>query len=411
MIHKCRNCGMAVTFNPATQMMECASCGSLFLPSDFVEEPSPLENAGGFEQSQVDIPNQLNANLSSEIMMESSEKETMNCSIYTCSACGAELVINDAEAATFCAYCGQPAIVFQRIATQEKPKGIIPFKVGRDQAIRIIKSRFSQGQYIPQEIKDFNIEKVRGVYIPFWLFDVFYHDNMFWTGTVSSGKNNRTRKYYIREAQCNFQRLTQDASRNLLDESSKRLEPYYMNDMVPFDTGYLSGFYADRYDESEEILQSRIMGRAREIFNNKIKGTVRPSDASIMYSSPTINVLKTEYVLLPAWFYSFVYEGKKYTMLVNGQTGKLVGTVPFDKKKAIANFSFLFVIFSLACTMLSYVALPLFTKSDGDGFELLIGLLIFLFGAIKVKINKLKRTMEYTTASSTERYANDRQDV
>ena len=45
----------------------------------------------------------------------------MECNIYKCTTCGAEVTINDAEAATFCAYCGQPTIVYSRVSSWAKP--------------------------------------------------------------------------------------------------------------------------------------------------------------------------------------------------------------------------------------------------------------------------------------------------
>ena len=39
------------------------------------------------------------------------------------------------------------------------------------------------------------------------------------------------------------------------------------------------------------------------------------------------------YALYPVWILNTTWNGKKYTFAMNGQTGKLVGNLPVDKKK------------------------------------------------------------------------------
>ena len=46
---------------------------------------------------------------------------------------------------------------------------------------------------------------------------------------------------------------------------------------------------------------------------------------------PKVKLQRTGYVLLPAWFITLNPNGTPYTFLVNGQTGKVVGTVPWNK--------------------------------------------------------------------------------
>jgi hypothetical protein len=38
-------------------------------------------------------------------------------------------------------------------------------------------------------------------------------------------------------------------------------------------------------------------------------------------------------MLLPVWFMTYKYNGKTYSFAINGQTGKLAGTPPLNKKK------------------------------------------------------------------------------
>lgn len=114
MILYCANCGKALVYNPAKNKMECPSCGSLF---DAERTPEP--------------------------------EDTMECNIYTCTACGAELAINGVESSTFCAYCGQPTIIFSRVSSEIKPKYILPFSVTKDQAVIAIRQKLKRDSLFP----------------------------------------------------------------------------------------------------------------------------------------------------------------------------------------------------------------------------------------------------------------------
>ena len=47
------------------------------------------------------------------------------------------------------------------------------------------------------------------------------------------------------------------------------------------------------------------------------------------------NIINTEweYILLPVWFMTYIHNGKTYSFALNGQTGKIAGTPPFDALK------------------------------------------------------------------------------
>lgn len=235
-------------------------------------------------------------------MRKAQEKEAsdlMQCNVYTCTTCGAELSVNGVEASTFCAYCGQPTIVFSRVSEELKPALIIPFKVSREQAITAIRSRFGQGAFVPDEVKNFEVERVHGIYVPYWLFDTYYYDKQIIKGTVGSGDDRQT-KYFMREAECEFTNLTLDASSNLNDESSQRLEPFNMKELRPFEVSYMSGFYADRYDKNSGELGELALNRSGELFDKQMLESCKASNLTIEKSNPVREVRNATYALFPA---------------------------------------------------------------------------------------------------------------
>ncbi len=396
MIYKCPNCAAALEYNPQMNWLECNSCGSTFRMEDINEVEIEKEDVIREEHTTEDG-------------LDSESSENMNCNLYTCSSCGAQLLINEVESATFCAYCGQPTIVFDRVSSELRPQYIIPFLIRQDQAVQGIRERMRKGFFIPKEIRNFEVERVRGIYIPYWLYDVYYYDRRVYKGEVGSGKN-KTTKYFLREGECMFTRLTLDASHALNDEISQRLEPYNMASLKPFDPGYMSGFYADRYDMDTNRMNGFAILRARECFGEEIERTIKANKKEVLVSSPKSKIYKAEYAYLPAWFLTFHYMGERYTMLVNGQTGKVVGAVPFDKKKAAIVYGAIFPFMAIICSWIFYFLLTAGGKESGKLLGYIVVGTILLLTYATGMVKKVKKQMELTKARETVEFVKERQD-
>ena len=390
----CPSCMASLVFDAESGKMECKFCGCFFNLEDIAEQEDKAE-----EKAEAKIEEKVDTN-----------SDTMQCNIYSCTECGAELAVNGVEASTFCAYCGQPTIVFSRVSQELKPKWIIPFSVKRDEAIETIRARFRKGKYIPEEVKNFEVERVRGIYIPYWLYDTYYYDKQIIQGTVGSGKHKKT-KYYMREADCEFTKLTVDASSRLQDESSQRLEPFYTDALKPFEVAYMSGFYADRFDQHYRDLRGIAHQRTKELFDDQMIKSVKASNCKIEMSRPSFAVRSADYALFPAWFMTFRYQDKPYTMLVNGQTGKLVGAVPFVKRKVITTLISMFAF--AACAFIPICnSLVADMSGDEDSVKLVLGLCGAAVVMAKIgitKLRKLKENESLTTSAQINQFAHDRQ--
>lgn len=420
---KCPNCVAALEFDAISGKMKCDFCGGFFTMEDVANQEAKAEQKAEQEpRNKVQEPEKpvapnydettgADANAAAEAD-NAAESDTMQCNVYACTSCGAELSVNGVETSTFCAYCGQPTIVFSRVSQALKPKLIIPFRVQKQQAIAAIRQRFNQGFFVPKEIKDFEVERVRGIYIPYWLYDSYYYDKQLIKGTVGSGKNSRT-KYFMREAECHFSNLSLDASSNLNDESSQRLEPYDMRDLKPFEVAYMSGFYSDRYDMSNEDLRSLASQRTKEMFDEQTMNSCSARSKSIVSNTPKMQIQKETYAMFPAWFMTFRYQDKPYTMLVNGQTGKLVGAVPYDKKKVKSVAVAIFLLAALVCIPL---AIGLFTSALADMedfFDLIIGVVIAMvaMGSVGLSnLSRLRKSESLTSSQKINKFAHNRQE-
>ena len=108
----CKNCSHALIFDPNTQRLVCDSCGSSFKPEEVQSESKEYR-----ENVEAESLNDVYG---------TKDESLMDCYVYTCSECGGEVIINGTEASTTCIYCGNPTVVFSRIAKQKCPEFVLP---------------------------------------------------------------------------------------------------------------------------------------------------------------------------------------------------------------------------------------------------------------------------------------------
>lgn len=418
MNYRCPGCGNTMEFSPSEQKMYCVYCGSkhtidelnaMLSRTGLYEGVGNIGNPYGF-MTQESIPAQTN-----DWQQKEAERAhaTLQMKILRCNACGAELAVNGVESSSFCVYCGQATVVMDRVEDYLQPDYIIPFRITKEQAESMIRGRLAQGRYIPEDIKHFKVDKLRGIYIPFWLYDMYYGDDQYWKYTVRRGKTTVTR-YAHRTGDCVFKKMTLDASKNFNDDSSQRLEPYNMRELQEFDAAYLSGFYSDRFDMGTEDLDGLAFMRAKVLFNENMKATVKHGETSLQSSAPVHKVLQREYALLPVWFLTFRYEDKPYTILVNGQTGKMVGAVPFVKKKAFTVFGILAVLFCTIFAIIGAWLTPALLEHADDGrifgmYFMLTGLGIYKTWSVAIKKYKaMMVSIGLTTSNTTSKFVRER---
>lgn len=433
MIYKCKNCEGNLVYSVEEDKMKCEFCGSLYSIEEVSEQKKVYNiNAMPSETGEQKIVHNafFSDNVNNEIgdyntlverqneekmVAEARANNSMQMQICRCTSCGSELMVNGVEASTFCAYCGQATVVLDRVEDCLKPDYIIPFRIQQVDAERIIRSTLEDGKFVPNEIKNFEIEKLRGIYIPFWLMDFYYHDAQYLKYTKKVGKSTVTRYVYVK-GDCDFKNVTVDASKNLNNDSSQRLEPYDMRQLKEFNPSYLAGFYSDRFDDKAENLEYLAVKRMKALFDEQIKLDSGHPSATLVSSTATHTMRGTKYALLPAWFLSFKYDGKPFTIMVNGQTGKMVGAVPYVKSKAYALFAALSVL--LTTVLIPVLAIIFAILFDPDDISKLficyvVGIPIIagvIWVAAKKKLDSIKASIKLTNSKNNNRYMKERQD-
>lgn len=107
--------------------------------------------------------------------------------------------------------------------------------------------------------KENHIDEIKGVYVPFWLFDadadadIRYKATRVRTWSDSDYDYTETSYYSIgRSGDIGFDRVPVDGSSKMPDDLMESIEPFKFEDAVDFKTAYLAGYLADKYDVTAE---------------------------------------------------------------------------------------------------------------------------------------------------------------
>ena len=265
-------------------------------------------------------------------------QEQMN--TYVCRSCGGEVLCDESTAATHCPYCDSPVVMKERLANTLRPDLVIPFKLDKAAAKEALQKHISGKVLLPKCFKSENrIDRIQGMYVPFWLYDADTDGDVTFRATrvrrwSDSNYNYTETKYYdVRRAgTMQFEAVPVDASTKMANELMESIEPYDLSQAVDFQSAYLAGYIADKYDVESDVTQSRAEERIRTSTADTLRSTVTGYDTvSLTASDIQFQDMRVRYALLPVWILSTKYQGKDYTFAMNGQTGKMVGDLPMDK--------------------------------------------------------------------------------
>lgn len=373
--YKCPSCGGPLHFDSSSGRLKCDYCLSEFKPDEIAvmygdkEDKKAGKQAVEFdEESQADVLTRKGDEVTVGGKWDSSTipadwgEDSANMVAYTCPSCGGEILADASTAATSCPYCGNPTIIPSQISGNLRPQYIIPFKLDQKAAQEAYK-KFCKGKILlPKTFAATStIEKLRGIYVPFWLFDSRVRGDYSFLGEIRTSNREgdyivtRTRQFSIRRSlKLGFHHIPTDASRNMPDDLMDSLEPYDYTHMKEFATSYLPGYLADRCDVSIEECSDRARNRAVESAQNIALSDARKGIyTSVLPYGSNVDFMKGEvhYALLPVYTLKVNWNGKNYLYAMNGETGKFVGDLPVDKGRFMTLFggsgAVLFVVFYL----------------------------------------------------------------
>ncbi|MGI6726009.1 MAG: hypothetical protein ACOX62_07425 [Christensenellales bacterium] len=341
--YKCPSCGAPLEFDGRQQEMSCDSCGNTFDPQSIIAVNQIHKEDAGHE----DI---MHWDMIEDSFTPGDLQQTK---AYSCSSCGAELFTEETTVATACAFCGSPSVIPAQFTDETRPRQIIPFIIDKIKAEQMFRDYFKNKKLIPNLfLKGPNqIDEIRKLYVPFWIFDCDADARMSYRGTtVSSHRSGqymvRTTRHYLihRAGSLSFQGLPVDASIRLDNKITESIEPFNQGEAIEYAPHTLSGAQANRADVDTLTCQSRANERVKRTTDQVFRSTVS-GYSSVVPESSSIKIINgtSRPVLYPVWLITTKKGGKTYTFAINGQTGALTCDIPWSKTKFLGRLA------SMAC--------------------------------------------------------------
>ncbi|MBQ7920731.1 MAG: hypothetical protein IJ324_12420 [Lachnospiraceae bacterium] len=365
-MYECPNCGGNLKYSISKEMLLCNHCDTTMSPYDFTKDRDAEES------TEYDV------------------------TVFTCPQCAGQILSTDETAATFCSFCDASTILDSRISKERKPAKIIPFTKTKNMCKNAYMKLVSKSPFIPADAKDEKcIDSFRGIYMPYWVYDISQEGPVTLYGSTSrrSGDYRIEKEYEIQgEIDARYVGFSHDASTSFADSISEYLEPFDTTKARRFTPSFLSGFYADTSDVSEENYRRQAIDGAAENTLHEItrskslrKYTLKPVPDKVHKTHTKLDGATLH--MFPVWFMSYRKGDRVAYATVNGQTGKVVADLPIDEKKFITGSLILaipiFIILNLLFTFRPIITL---------GIVLALSIATLLFYSFEVAAIKKKES-------------------
>lgn len=350
--YKCPCCGAALQFSGQEQKLTCQYCDNTF----------ELEAVQAYNDEAETHTDHWEATSNTGW----SEAEGQAVVTYVCPSCGGELMTEETTAATFCPYCGNPSVLPGRLSGGIRPDAVIPFRTTKEDAKKAFLALCKGKPLLPREFtQEHRLEKISGIYVPFWLyncqsgFDARYAATRVHHWSDAHYRYTRTEHFLLtRSADAGFAHIPMDGSAKMDDAIMESIEPYDFGELTDFDTAFLTGYLADKYDVEAETGYERVRQRVSQSMDELIAPTLI-GYATAIPTTKNVHVEqgKSKYVLLPVWMLHTRYRDKTYVFAMNGQTGKMTGTFPICPRRSWAWFGGICAAVSAVSALVMWLAL------------------------------------------------------
>jgi len=353
--HACANCGAQAEWNPSKQLLVCPFCGAATPFTVDPESGALVEN--DLAKALRELPDEARGWLT--------EKRTVQCQ-----SCKAVSVFDPERVGQNCQFCGSPSLVaYNEIKAPIRPQSLLPFKISESQVREQIRHWYASKWLAPGKLKNRAlVDRVRGVYIPYWTFDAqavcpWQAFSVNYYSTTESYRDNqgRTQTRQVRHVRWEpasgvvehfFDDEPVSGTHGVSHALLRQIEPFATKELVAYDTAFLSGFIVEHYQvvlvEAAQTSQDSMVTQLREMCVQQIPGDTYRN----LEMSPTFSAQTFKHVLVPIWLLSYLYGTRTFQVVVNGYDGRMAGQYPMSPWK-IALLVLLAIIAFMIFVMLS----------------------------------------------------------
>lgn len=329
----CVNCGGDLKYKPGTQSLSCEHCGT--------ENEIPQIDE---DFKEIDFHKFL--------AERSKTEETFTEKFVKCHSCGATSSLEPHVTSSNCPYCSTALVIEEsQEETIIKPKSLLPFHLDKNTAKDRFKTWVNKLWFAPNDLKkaSLNFDHFKGIYIPYWTYDtdtftqytgqrgIYYYVTESYTTTENGKtvtKTRQVRKTRWYPAFGNVDNFFDDvlvtATHSLPRKYIYKLEPWDLENLIPFEKSYLSGFITEKYqidlEEGFDIAKNIMDPQIRALIRRDIGG----DEQRIISMKTNYDDITFKHLLLPVYVSAYRYKDKLYQFLVNGRTGEVQGQRPYS---------------------------------------------------------------------------------
>jgi len=362
----CKNCGSDLVYSPTSQDLVCRSCGHHF---PVVTSKEPIREYD-FNRAVKELARLKHAS-------ELSGRDKEKIAVIQCPSCGAEFSFDKNVHAGECPYCATPVIIGTEYARYITPRSLLPFRISQKEAIQIYDKWIGSRWFAPSALKSHSKrdDKLIGIYLPYWTYDsqtynqyrgqrgVTYYDRQV-VSTVVNGRRVQQVRTVPRirwtpvagQVSVHFDDVLIGATKTLPRTIIDNLQPWDLDNLVPYSPEYISGFRSEIY----QVTVDQGFLQAQNVMDYKIRERIRydigGDHQRISSVSTRHEDTSFKHMLLPVWSAAFKYRGKTYRYVINGRNGTIQGERPYSIIK---------IVFAVIAGMILLLGMLYFMQDQG----------------------------------------------
>ncbi len=347
----CASCGARLTFAPGTDALTCPYCRAV------------NEIAGDHtEIRELDFRAHLGR--------LAEHAESIDQIVSHCDTCGADVEMPDNVTSHACPFCGSDVVAVGRSTKLIKPGSLVPFKVERSVARAAYQSWIKKRWFAPRDLKSKSRLEARlaGIYLPYWTYDSststdytgqrgeHYYVTVPYTTTVNGKTVTRTRRerrtrWYPASGRVHntFDDLLVPASTSLPSDLIEDAGPWKLGELRPYDDAYLAGFRSESYTVDLPTGFVTAEGLMQPTIDSTIRADIGGDEQRIASKAMHHTAITFKHLLLPVWVSAYRYKQKTYQVIVNAQTGEVVGDRPYSAWKILG------ITFGVAAAVVAFI--------------------------------------------------------
>ena len=331
--YSCEQCGAMQVYAVGSGELECRYCGHR---SAIVSGHEPIREKDFYAALRE---------------LEQATALKVEKTYVKCVQCAAQFELDENIHAGECPFCGTSVITSTSHLKPIKAGALLPFSITKKQAQARYKTWLASLWFAPGALKDHAREatKLHGIYIPYWTYDSqthssysgmrgdIYYVQQSYTSVENGRHVTRTRREpRIRwtpasgHTQRHFDDVLIGASRTLPRKITDWLEPWDLENMVPYSEAYISGFSSEVYQVDLDEGFSLAQGVMENFIRRDVKHQIGGDQQRITHLQTQHSETSFKHVLLPLWSASFNFKGKTYRFVVNGRNGNIQGERPYS---------------------------------------------------------------------------------